>query len=88
MESSTTPFFNLIHLALGSNTITSLGDLQLDYYTPRLIVLDVSFNNLISLESVLESISKLSRLAHLRLYGNPCALTLDYIDKVVRELSK
>jgi hypothetical protein len=85
---SMTPFLNLIHLALGCNQISSLNELQLDQFAPRLIVLDVSYNDLTSLENALSAVSRLSQLAHLRLYGNPCALILGYIDQVLLQLPK
>ena len=85
---SMSPFSNLIHLALGCNKISSLNDLQLDQFAPRLIVLDVSFNDLTSLDNALTAAARLSQLAHLRLYGNPCSLILGYIDQVLQRLPK
>jgi len=85
---SMSPFSNLIHLALGCNKISSLNDLQLDQFAPRLIVLDVSFNDLTSLDNALTAAARLSQLAHLRLYGNPCSLILGYIDQVLHRLPK
>ena len=75
--SSVTPlskFNNLVHVGLGYNRLNDLKFLQ---ECPYLSSVDVSFNDLISLEQSLEALKNVEKLKSLNLQGN-CFCMLDY----------
>lgn len=66
----------IIHMGLGYNQISDPNLLM--PFCSTLVSLDLSFNNLVSLEEVISCLSKFPRLKYLWLAGNPLALAKSY----------
>jgi hypothetical protein len=73
------PHSSLLHAGLGLNSLSSLSvdgpAPSLALALPSLVSLDLSANDLQDLREVLAGLAGLTRLRHLVLRGNPCALT-------------
>lgn len=75
----------LMQLGLGFNFITQVpSSLFLSF--PSLISLDLSYNNITSLDPLTTNLRSSSSLRHLSLEGNPCSLLPMYRPRVISEL--
>ncbi|XP_071493692.1 leucine-rich repeat-containing protein 43-like [Diadema antillarum] len=78
----------LLHLGLGLNRISALHDYLTAPYWPRLLSLDLSYNNLVDLKEVIFKLQTLPKLRNLVLIGNPLALIPGYRGYTVDSLRK
>ncbi|PAA91768.1 hypothetical protein BOX15_Mlig034003g3, partial [Macrostomum lignano] len=78
----------LEHLGIGRNNLAFIGEHLNGVYWPCLLSLDLSFNHLDDLKSLLESLSSLPKLRSLVLAGNPLALTPWYRGYTIDQLKK
>ncbi|KAL3856249.1 hypothetical protein ACJMK2_011024 [Sinanodonta woodiana] len=68
----------LIHLGLGFNRLSFIGDCLTQDYWPSLLSLDLGHNNLTDLLDVVRKLGSLPKLRNLILQGNPLALIPGY----------
>ncbi|CAG2194672.1 Transposon Ty3-G Gag-Pol polyprotein,Transposon Ty3-I Gag-Pol polyprotein,Leucine-rich repeat-containing protein 43 [Mytilus edulis] len=78
----------LIHLGLGMNKISFMGDYLTGDYWPNLLSLDLSHNNLSDLLDVVRKLGTLPKLRNLILQGNPLALIAGYRGYTIDSLRK
>lgn len=78
----------LIHLGLGMNKISFMGDYLTGDYWPNLLSLDLSHNNLSDLLDVIRKLGTLPKLRNLILQGNPLALIAGYRGYTIDSLRK
>nr|XP_019925186.2 leucine-rich repeat-containing protein 43 isoform X4 [Crassostrea gigas] len=78
----------LIHLGLGSNKISFIGDYLTGDYWPNLLSLDLSHNNLSDLLDVIRKLGSLPKLRNLILQGNPLSLIPGYRGYTIDSLRK
>ncbi|XP_019925189.3 leucine-rich repeat-containing protein 43 isoform X6 [Magallana gigas] len=78
----------LIHLGLGSNKISFIGDYLTGDYWPNLLSLDFSHNNLSDLLDVIRKLGSLPKLRNLILQGNPLSLIPGYRGYTIDSLRK
>ncbi|XP_056009171.1 leucine-rich repeat-containing protein 43-like isoform X9 [Ostrea edulis] len=78
----------LIHLGLGSNKISFIGDYLTGDYWPHLLSLDLSHNNLSDLLDVIRKLGSLPKLRNLILQGNPLSLIPGYRGYTIDSLWK
>ncbi|XP_052800476.1 leucine-rich repeat-containing protein 43-like isoform X2 [Mya arenaria] len=78
----------LIHLGLGYNRISVIGDYLTGLYWPELLSLDLSNNNLSDLLDIVQKLGSLPKLRNLILQGNPLALIPGYRGYTVDSLRK
>lgn len=78
----------LIHLGLGYNKISVIGDYLTGSYWPSLLSLDLSHNNLSDLLDVVRKVGSLPKLRNLILQGNPLSLIPGYRGYTVDSLRK
>ncbi|XP_053375749.1 leucine-rich repeat-containing protein 43-like isoform X3 [Mercenaria mercenaria] len=78
----------LIHLGLGYNKLSFIGDYLTGQYWPQLLSLDLSNNNLSDLLDVVRKLSSLPKLRNLVLQGNPLSLIPGYRGYTVDSLRK
>ncbi|XP_078335232.1 uncharacterized protein LOC111135443 isoform X1 [Crassostrea virginica] len=78
----------LIHLGLGSNKISFIGDYLTGDFWPDLLSLDLSHNNLSDLLDVIRKLGSLPKLRNLILQGNPLSLIPGYRGYTIDSLRK
>lgn len=78
----------LIHLGLGYNKLSLIGDYLTGQYWPQLLSLDLSNNNLSDLLDIVRKLSTLPKLRNLVLQGNPLSLIPGYRGYTVDSLRK
>lgn len=78
----------LIHLGLGMNKVSFMGDYLTGDYWPQLLSLDLSHNNLSDLLDVIRKLGTLPKLRNLILQGNPLALIAGYRGYTIDSLRK
>lgn len=78
----------LIHLGLGMNKVSFIGDYLTGDYWPNLLSLDLSHNNLSDLLDVIRKLGTLPKLRNLILQGNPLALIAGYRGYTIDSLRK
>lgn len=78
----------LIHLGMGFNKISLIGDYLTGVYWPCLLSLDLSNNNLSDLLDIVRKLSSLPKLRNLVLQGNPLSLIPGYRGYTVDSLKK
>lgn len=78
-------FQHLIHLGIGVNICTTKCLEHIIQIFPNLLSLDISYNKLENLQSVLELLKSLP-LRSLNLMGNPCCYIPFYTTRILKEL--
>jgi len=69
---------SLIHLGISYNKISDSELAKICNSFPNLFSIDLSFNQICSLTSVVENLSKLKSLKMINMKGNPVVLSKDY----------
>ena len=68
----------LLHVGLGYNVLGDDSVYALTRLAPEAVVVDLAYNCLVDLPGTLAALSRLDRVRHLVLYGNPLALVYRY----------
>ncbi|XP_033748335.1 leucine-rich repeat-containing protein 43-like isoform X10 [Pecten maximus] len=79
---------SMIHLGLGFNKISFMGDYLTGDYWPQLLSLDLSHNNLTDLLDVVRKLGTLPKLRNLILQGNPLSLIAGYRGYTIDSMRK
>ncbi|KAK3083802.1 hypothetical protein FSP39_003399 [Pinctada imbricata] len=78
----------IIHLGLGFNKVSFIGDYLTGDFWPNLLSLDLSHNNLSDLLDVIRKLGTLPKLRNLILQGNPLSLIPGYRGYTIDSLRK
>ncbi|XP_064612795.1 LOW QUALITY PROTEIN: leucine-rich repeat-containing protein 43-like [Liolophura sinensis] len=79
---------SLLHLGLGMNKVSYIGDYLTGDYWPHLLSLDLSHNNLSDLLDIIRKLGTVPNLRNLVLQGNPLSLIPGYRGYTVDSLRK
>ncbi|XP_021349907.1 leucine-rich repeat-containing protein 43-like isoform X3 [Mizuhopecten yessoensis] len=79
---------SMIHLGLGFNKISFMGDYLTGDYWPQMLSLDLSNNNLTDLLDVVRKLGTLPKLRNLILQGNPLSLIAGYRGYTIDSMRK